>query len=60
MLMPGGDRVVLYQIPSGSGVRFSNGNLELRGKGLELTLIDNASGSESPLVGCVQYTPPKP
>src|SRR5213593_3106659 len=34
MLMPGGERVVLYQIPTSSGVRFSNGNLELRGKGV--------------------------
>ena len=31
MLMPSGDRVVLYQVPSTSGVRFSNGSMELRG-----------------------------
>jgi len=60
MLMPGGERVVLYQIPTGSGVRFSNGNLELRGKGVELTLVDNTTATQAPLVGCVPYTVPKP
>ena len=56
MLMPSGDRISLYQIPSASGVRFSNGTLELRGKGTELTLYEN--GAASPLVGCTQFTPP--
>src|SRR5438552_18931816 len=51
MLMPGGDRVVLYQIPTASGVRFSNGNLELRGKGVELTLVDTTTATQAPLVG---------
>src|SRR5438067_13564492 len=32
MLMPGGERIDLYQIPAPSGIRYSNGNLELRGK----------------------------
>ena len=57
MLMPTGERVILYQIPAASGLRFSNGNLELRGKGTELTLIDN--GSAVPLTGCAPYTAPK-
>jgi len=39
MLMPTGDRVTLYQISSASGVRFTNGYLELRGKGTELELV---------------------
>ena len=30
LLMPGGDRVTLYRLPSGSGVRYSNGTLELQ------------------------------
>ena len=60
MLMPGGERVVLYQIPTSSGVRFSNGNLELRGKGVELTLVDNTTATQVPLAGCVPYTVPKP
>ena len=59
MLMPTGDRISLYQIPTPSGVRFSNGNLELRGKGTELTLIDNNTATQVQLAQCVPYTPPK-
>src|ERR1700730_13606241 len=43
MLMPTGERVTLYQIPSGSGVRFANGSLELRGKGADLVMIENGA-----------------
>ena len=57
MLMPGGDRVTLYQIPAASGVRFSNGTMELRGKGIELQLIQN--GTLRPLEGCEPYVVPK-
>ncbi len=57
MLTAGGEKITLYQIPSGSGVRYSNGNMELRGKGMELTLIEN--GATTVLEGCQQYTPPK-
>ena len=39
LLMPDGTRVVLYQVPSGSGVRYINGLMELRGKGMEMQLI---------------------
>src|SRR5207302_11451128 len=59
MLMPNGDRVDLYQIPAASGVRFSNGNLELRGKGIELTLVDNNTATQVPLAQCSPYTVPK-
>lgn len=58
MLMPSGDRIDLYQIPSGSGVRFSNGNLELRGKGIELVLIDDTTGTQSVLTQCAPYSAP--
>jgi len=58
LLMPGGERVVLYQLPTASGVRFSNGTLELRGKGTDLQLI-NDSGPV-PLVDCQPYSLPKP
>ena len=57
LLMPGGERVVLYQIPTASGVRFSNGTLELRGKGIDLQLI--ADGNATPLVDCQPYVLPK-
>lgn len=59
LLMPTGDRVSLYQIPAASGVRFSNGNLELRGKGTELTLVDNNTATQVQLAQCAPYTPPK-
>lgn len=38
ILMPDGKRVILYQVPAGSGVRYMNGDMELRGKGLDMTL----------------------
>ena len=61
MLMPTGDRIDLYQIPAGqSGVRFSNGNLELRGKGTELTLVDNTTATQAALAQCAPYNVPKP
>ena len=60
MLMPSGDRISLYQIPAAAGVRFSNGNLELRGKGTELTLVDNTTLTQVELKQCAPYTAPKP
>ncbi|HVF65451.1 MAG TPA: hypothetical protein VNE58_15800 [Casimicrobiaceae bacterium] len=39
LLTPQGERINLYQIASGSGVRFTNGIVELRGRGSDLTLI---------------------
>jgi len=62
VLLPGAQRVVLYQIPTGSTgsvVRYSNGSLELRGRGSELTFI--ADGVATPLRDCEPYAvlPPK-
>ena len=58
MLMPNGDRIDLYQIPpSASGIRYSNGNLELRGKGSDLTLIDINTATALALAQCAPYTP---
>jgi len=59
MLLPGGDRQILYQVPSASGVRFSNGNLELRGKGTDFVLVDHTAAAQAPLVGCAPYSIPK-
>jgi len=53
VLMPGAQRVTLYQIPSVTGVRYSNGMLELRGKGTELQLI--ADNTTTPLRDCEPY-----
>ncbi|MGH8712425.1 MAG: hypothetical protein ACREYB_00310 [Casimicrobiaceae bacterium] len=52
------ERITLYQIPSASGIRYSNASLELRGKGMDLVLIDN--GVPTKLEGCAPYAPPKP
>ena len=57
LLMPSGDRVSLYQIPAASGVRYSNGDMELRGKGMELQLVRNAAAIQ--LVDCKPYEVPK-
>lgn len=59
LLLPTGDKVALYQIPAASGVRFSNGTLELRGKGTDLTLIDLNTATSTALAQCGPYTPPK-
>jgi membrane-bound inhibitor of C-type lysozyme len=53
MLLPGAQRVTLYQIPTASGVRYSNGNLELRGRGAELQLI--VDNTVAPLRDCEPY-----
>ena len=57
LLMPGGDRVTLYQIAAASGVRYTNGMIELRGKGAELELI--REGTLTPLTGCQPFAPPR-
>ncbi len=60
MLLPEMQRVTLYQVPTESGVRYSNGLMELRGKGSELQLINN--GVATPLKDCEPYAlmpPPK-
>jgi len=56
MLMPDGSRIVLYQVPVASGIRYTNGLLELRGKGLDLALIRNG---ESSSLSCKHYELPK-
>jgi membrane-bound inhibitor of C-type lysozyme len=58
ILLPTGDTVSLYQIPAASGVRFSNGNLELRGKGTDLALVDINTATSTALAECGPYTSP--
>ena len=53
ILLAGAQRVTLYQIPSTSGVRYSNGTMELRGRGTELQFI--ADGTVSQLRDCEPY-----
>ena len=56
LLMPDGNRVSLYQIPADSGVRFSNGVMELRGKGMDLQLVNH--GVPTHLKNCEQFVVP--
>ena len=56
LLMADGNRVALYQISADSGVRFSNGNMELRGKGMDLQLVNH--GVETPLKNCEPFVVP--
>ncbi len=55
--MPDGNRVSLYQIPAASGVRYANGDMELRGKGTDLQLVRH--GVAIPLADCQPYQAPK-
>jgi hypothetical protein len=51
-----GQRINLYQIPvgsTGSLVRYSNGSMELRGRGTELTFI--VDGAPTVLQNCEPY-----
>jgi membrane-bound inhibitor of C-type lysozyme len=57
MLTAAGDRITLQQIPTASGVRYSNGSTELRGKGEDLTLIE--FGTATKLEDCQPYSAPK-
>jgi membrane-bound inhibitor of C-type lysozyme len=56
LLMPDGNRVSLYQIPAASGVRYSNGVMELRGKGMDLQLVTH--GVETHLSDCQPFVAP--
>jgi len=57
LLLPTGERVNLYQIASDSGLRYTNGMMELRGKGLNMSLVKN--GEPAKLDDCKQYELPK-
>jgi membrane-bound inhibitor of C-type lysozyme len=41
VLTPDANRIILYQIAAASGVRYTNGMIELRGKGTELQLVQD-------------------
>ena len=56
LLMPDGNRVALYQISADSGVRFSNGVMELRGKGMDLQLVNH--GVPTQLKNCEPFVVP--
>jgi membrane-bound inhibitor of C-type lysozyme len=56
LLMPDGTRTILYQVPSGSGIRYLNGLMELRGKGMELELTREQTAMR---LKCKAYEIPK-
>jgi membrane-bound inhibitor of C-type lysozyme len=56
ILMPDATRVVLYQVATASGLRYTNGLMELRGKGLEFTFIRDGF---STTLACKPYEIPK-
>ena len=56
LLMPDGTRVILYQVPSGSGIRYLNGLMELRGKGMDLELTREQTAVR---LACKAYEIPK-
>ena len=57
LLTPQGERINLYQIATASGVRFTNGLIELRGRGAQLTLIRDNFARD--LLGCKPVMVPK-
>ena len=58
LLLPGGDRVTLYEVPSASGQRYTNGSMELLGaRGGALRLGRNGAPPE-PLLDCVTFAQP--
>jgi membrane-bound inhibitor of C-type lysozyme len=56
LLMPDATRVILYQVPAGSGFRYLNGLMELRGKGME---VDLTREQQSMHFSCKAYEIPK-
>ncbi|HEX3633559.1 MAG TPA: hypothetical protein VHZ01_13705 [Casimicrobiaceae bacterium] len=58
LLTSNAERITLYQIPAATGLRYNNATLELRGKGMDLVMIEN--GVSTRLEGCAPYVAPKP
>jgi len=56
LLMPDGTRVNLYQIAAATGLRYTNGLMELRGVGLEFTLVRDGLATA---LACKRYEIPK-
>jgi membrane-bound inhibitor of C-type lysozyme len=56
ILMPDQSRVILYQVPAGSGFRYMNGSMEVRGKGLDVELLRSQSAMR---LTCKPYEIPK-
>ncbi len=57
MLMTDGTRVILYQVSVASGMRYTNGLIELRGRGMDLEL---SRDRQTVRMACKQYELPPP
>ena len=56
LLLPDATRVILYQVPSAVGVRYINGLMELRGKGMDMELTREQAAVH---LTCKAYAIPK-
>ena len=56
LLLPDATRVILYQVPSAVGVRYINGLMELRGKGMDMELTREQAAVH---LACKPYAIPK-
>jgi membrane-bound inhibitor of C-type lysozyme len=56
LLMPDATRVNLYQVQVASGLRYTNGLMDLRGKGFDFTLVTDGTPTK---MTCKQYELPK-
>ena len=57
MLMTDGTRVILYQVSVATGMRYTNGMIELRGRVMELEL---SRDRQTVRMNCKQYELPPP
>ena len=56
LLMPDSSRVILYQVTVPTGMRYTNGLWDLRGAGLDFTLVRDGAAST---LACKAYEIPK-
>ena len=57
LLMPSGERINLYEVPSAAGARYTNGSLDLIGTRANAQLVRDG-GRPEPLQNCAPYAPP--
>lgn len=59
LLLTGGERVTLYKVPAGAGVRYTNGRMDLVTRG-EVMRFARDGGALEELQGCGPLVPPRP
>ena len=57
LLMPDGSRIILYHVQVASGIRYTNGIIDLRGRGFDLSLQNDR---QTVRMICKQYEIPPP